>query len=112
MESQDTIAAVATPVGIGGIGVIKISGSLSQEVADKLFQKKRNGHNPCLRPYHLHLGEIINPSTREVVDEVLLAYMPGPASYTREVASSPDYSLRLVVTQFIGSDRLNGPKTT
>ncbi|MCD6353075.1 MAG: tRNA uridine-5-carboxymethylaminomethyl(34) synthesis GTPase MnmE [Proteobacteria bacterium] len=84
MDIQDTIAAVATPVGIGGIGIIKISGSLSPEVIAKLFQKKKNNLNHCLRPHHLHLGNIINPSTREIIDEVIVIYMPGPASYTRE----------------------------
>ena len=84
MEIQDTIAAVATPIGIGGIGIIKISGSLSRRVAETIFRKKRNGHNPYLTAYCLHLGEIIDPSSQEVVDEVLLAYMPGPQSYTRE----------------------------
>lgn len=84
MYTQDTIAAVATPMGIGGIGIIKISGSLSREVAERIFLKKKNGTSPYLKPYHLHLGEIINPCSHEKIDEVLLTYMPGPASYTRE----------------------------
>lgn len=84
MDIQDTIAAVATPIGIGGIGIIKISGSLSSQVAEKIFRKRKNSKASRLRPYHLHLGEIVNPSTQEIVDEVLLTYMPAPASYTRE----------------------------
>jgi len=83
MNGQDTIAALATPVGIGGIGVIKISGPLSRKVAEKIFRRKNRKTLP-LNPYRLHLGEIINPSSQEVIDEVLLAYMPAPASYTRE----------------------------
>ncbi len=84
MDGQDTIAAVATPVGIGGIGIIRVSGSLSRRVAESIFRKRKNGLNLHLRPYHLHLGDIISPCSQEVIDEVLLAYMPGPRSYTRE----------------------------
>ena len=83
MDGEDTIAAVATPVGIGGIGIIRVSGSLSRRVAERIF-RKRNVLNLHLRPYHLHLGDIISPCSQEVIDEVLLAYMPGPRSYTRE----------------------------
>jgi len=79
---HDTIAALATPVGIGGIGIIKISGTFSRKVAERIFQKKNK--NPLLKPYHLYLGEVMDPSSQEVIDEVLLTYMPAPASYTRE----------------------------
>ena len=83
MGNQETIAALATPVGFGGIGVIKISGHLSRKIAEQLFRKK-NKNNWCLRPYQLNFGEVINPYSHEVIDEVLIAYMPGPTSYTRE----------------------------
>jgi tRNA modification GTPase len=79
---HDTIAALATPVGVGGIGIIKISGPFSRKVSEGIFKKKNK--NQLLRPYRLYLGEIINPFSQEVIDEVLLAYMPAPASYTRE----------------------------
>ena len=79
---HDTIAALATPVGIGGIGIIKISGPFSRKVAERIFQKKNK--NPLLKPYRLYLGEVMDPSSQEVIDEVLLTYMPAPASYTRE----------------------------
>jgi len=83
MYTHDTIAALSTPVGIGGIGIIKISGPLAREIAEKIFRKK-NRKNIWLRPYHLHFGEITNPSSHEVIDEVLLVFMPAPVSYTRE----------------------------
>lgn len=83
MDTHDTIAAVATPLGQGGIGVIKISGARAGEAAASLFRRKHAAETP-LKSHCLHLGEIINPSSREVVDEVLVAFMPAPASYTRE----------------------------
>lgn len=83
MNTHDTIAALATPVGIGGIGIIKISGPFSRKVAERIFRKK-NKINPLLKPYHLHFGVVMDPSSQEVIDEVLLTYMPAPASYTRE----------------------------
>jgi tRNA modification GTPase len=67
---------------MGGIGIIKISGTFSQKIAERIFKKKNK--NQLLKPYCLHLGEITDPSSREVIDEVLLAFMPAPASYTRE----------------------------
>jgi tRNA modification GTPase len=84
MEIQDTIAAVATPVGIGGIGIIKISGSFARKIAERIFRRKKNGKSSGLKPYRLILGEIIDPASHEVIDEVLITYMPGPESYTRE----------------------------
>lgn len=84
MDVQDTIAAVATPVGIGGIGIIRVSGFHARGVAERIFRRRKKGLNPHLRPYHLHLGDVVSPSSEEVIDEVLLAYMPGPRSYTRE----------------------------
>ena len=84
MEIQDTIAAIATPVGIGGIGIIKISGSRARKIAEKIFRRKKNSKSHGLKPYRLILGEIIDPASHEVIDEVLITYMPGPESYTRE----------------------------
>lgn len=84
MDADETIAAIATPIGVGGIGVIKISGPRSRAIAEHLFRRKEPDSTPLLQPYHLHLGYIFDPAKREVLDEVLLTFMPGPASYTRE----------------------------
>lgn len=84
---DDTIAAIATPVGDGGIGVIRISGDHSPEVASRLFQRGKRSQ-PIdvrrLRSHHLYYGHIVDPSTARVVDEVLLVRMGAPHSYTRE----------------------------
>lgn len=80
--TDDTIAAVATPVGLGGIGIIKISGPRSSEIAARLF-RPRNASLP-FKSHSLHYGEIVDPDRQHVVDEVLLSLMAKPRSYTGE----------------------------
>lgn len=83
MYSQDdTIAAIATPVGAGGVGIVKISGSLSKEIVLKLFRPCRKTIQ--LESHHLYYGHVIDPSTEEIVDEVLISIMHKPNTYTRE----------------------------
>ncbi len=79
---QDTICAVATPIGEGGIGIIKISGPDALSIAASLFRSRAT--HDAFEPFRLHHGWIHDPSTGEAVDEVLLATMPGPRSYTGE----------------------------
>ncbi|MEW6327343.1 MAG: tRNA uridine-5-carboxymethylaminomethyl(34) synthesis GTPase MnmE [Thermodesulfobacteriota bacterium] len=78
----DTIAAIATPVGAGGIGIIKISGPRAEDIVRNIFR-------PCkpiahLQSHHLYYGHIVDPANGEVIDEVLLAVMRRPHTYTRE----------------------------
>jgi len=80
--TDDTIAAIATPVGLGGIGIIKISGPRSSEIAAQLF-RPRNA-SPPFKSHYLHYGEIVDPDKKHVVDEVLLSLMAKPRSYTGE----------------------------
>ncbi len=91
---QDTIAAIATPFGSGGIGIIKISGKDAFKIISALFQRSGTNTNNCdtltlpsgshLKSPRIFYGHILNPATRRVVDEVLVTMMPGPRSYTRE----------------------------
>lgn len=74
---DDTIAAISTPPGEGGIGIVRLSGANSSEIAGKIFTGK-------LRRRRLAYGRIINPASGEVLDEVLTALMPAPHTYTRE----------------------------
>jgi tRNA modification GTPase len=78
----DTIAAVATPPGRGGVGIVRLSGPDSLAVAARLFVSPRPGF-AGLGPYRLHHGTLRAPSGR-VLDEVMAAFMPGPGSYTGE----------------------------
>lgn len=78
----DTIAAIATPLGEGGIGIVKISGPRSEDIALKLFRCK-NKNLPLLSHY-LYYGEVVDPESSLVLDEVLLVIMRKPYSYTKE----------------------------
>jgi tRNA modification GTPase len=80
MPDQDTIAAISTPVGMGGIGIIRISGPQAAAIVQPLFPaspplKNRQSH-------HLTLENIVDPVRRTVIDQVLLTIMKGPNTYT------------------------------
>jgi tRNA modification GTPase len=74
---KDTIAAISTPVGEGGIGIVRLSGSEAHAITEKLFDHK-------LSDRRLVYGHITDPVSGGVVDEVLVAYMKAPNTYTRE----------------------------
>ncbi len=79
---MDTISAIATPLGEGGIGVVRISGPNALRIADKIFKGKIK---PGKAPTHtVHYGKIIDPDTKIELDEVLLLVMRKPNTYTRE----------------------------
>ncbi len=83
MSSQeDTIAAIATPIGQAGIGIVRISGPLSLEIAGKIFTPKASASS--LKSHRLYMGHLRDPDSGNVIDEVLLSYMAAPNSYTRE----------------------------
>jgi len=86
---NDTIAAIATPYGSGGIGVIRISGARAFEIASKLFSKTRDPKNSVLRLVshvvtHGFILDRSDPGKPLVIDEVLLIPMQAPRSYTAE----------------------------
>lgn len=83
VEDADTICAVSTPPGEGGIGIIRISGPEARVIFNKIFKPK----NRSLENYHparLYLGHIIDPADSRQIDEVLAVFMPAPGTYTRE----------------------------
>ena len=80
---NDTIAAIATPVGVGGIGVIRVSGADAFSLVLPLV--RRPGGRTDLPPSHtLIYGHIIDPQSKELLDEVLVVFMRAPHTYTRE----------------------------
>ncbi len=79
---EPTIAAIATPPGPGGIGVIRMSGELALGILKLVFVPKNPGKG--FTSHHLSYGEIIDPKSGRMLDEVLAVYMAGPATYTRE----------------------------
>ena len=79
---EETIAAISTPFGVSGIGIVRISGSLAEPIARRLF-------HPKSKPFHFvshrfHYGEIVDPQKDHPIDEVLLVLMKAPKTYTRE----------------------------
>lgn len=81
---DDTIAAIATPLGEGGLAVIRISGADALKVADKCFEPAgQNGAKPSAAASHtIHYGKVTRRG--QIVDEVLCAVMRAPRTYTRE----------------------------
>jgi tRNA modification GTPase len=80
---NDTIAAIGTPPGYGGLGVIRVSGPEAFLLVLPLLQ--RPGGQTNLPPSHLlTFGHIVDPASLEVLDEVLVAFMHAPHTYTRE----------------------------
>lgn len=79
----DTIAAISTPPGEGGIGIVRISGDEAIEIADKLYSmgKKSLADQDT---HTIHYGKIVNPKTGDIVDEVMVSVMRAPKTYTRE----------------------------
>ena len=75
-----TIAAIATSMGSGGIGIIRISGDESLNIINKVFKPIKKGE---IKPFTLRLGHIIDEN-KNVIDQVLVSYFQAPKSYTGE----------------------------
>jgi len=88
--ADSTIAAIASAYGESGIGIIRLSGNESLEIAQKIFcpgKKKicaKNRSDFSFKPRYLHYGYIIDPENGKLLDEVLCVYMKSPKSYTGE----------------------------
>ena len=84
---DDTIAAVSTAYGEGGIGIIRMSGDSSKDILGLLFRRFDDDGRPqkiSIENRKLTYGNIIDPETGENIDEVLAVYMPAPHTYTTE----------------------------
>lgn len=99
---NDTIAAIATPYGSGGIGVIRISGPEALDIAAQIFSRTRTGkaapgHLASHRVYHGYVRD-----KADIIDEVLLIPMYGPRSYTAEdVVEIQAHSGTIVLKQIL-----------
>ena len=80
---EDTIIAVSTPPGIGGLGIVRLSGKNALSVARRIFkaQGRRRREFPVRRPV---LGNLFDPGKKEIFDEAFLTFYKAPHSYTRE----------------------------
>jgi len=82
MEDADTICAISTPPGEGGIGIIRISGNKAHSILKQVFRpRKQRG---IFLPRMLYLGDIVEPENNATLDEVLAVLMKAPQTYTRE----------------------------
>lgn len=81
MYLSDTIAAVATPVGSGGIGIVRISGPCSEKIGTEIFCGTKGGG---FESHRLYYGRFINPVDGSLIDEGMAVLMRAPRSYTRE----------------------------
>ena len=79
---MSTICAISTAPGVGGIGIIRLSGNKSFEILGKIFRPKNNENSP-IKGYTIKYGNIVN-AREEVIDEVLVSYFIAPKSYTTE----------------------------
>lgn len=84
LSDFDTIAAISTPLGEGGIGIIRISGPQAVKIASEIFISPKGKVLQNVKSHTIHYGFIVNPDTDEKVDEVLLSVMRAPKTYTKE----------------------------
>ena len=77
---NDTIAAISTPAGEGGIGIVRISGPEALEVLGRVFPRA----SKVMEPRRMTYGHIVDPEDGTVIDEVLACFLPGPGTYTAE----------------------------
>jgi len=82
MFENDTIAAISTPLGTGGIGIIRISGDDAFKIAEKIFKGKKDFGS--IKSHTINYGKIVDPESGETVDEALLTKMEKPNTFTRE----------------------------
>jgi len=80
---NDTIVAISTPVGEGGIGIVRMSGKKALAISDKIFSSKNETKPSQFETYTTHYGHIIDSSS-EIIDEIILTVMRAPKSYTKE----------------------------
>lgn len=84
MREFDTIAAIATVLGEGGISIIRVSGNKSLDIVSSIFRGKNGRGMEDIKPYTMRYGFITERETGDVLDEVLVSFMKGPRSFTSE----------------------------
>ncbi len=80
----DTIAAISTPMGEGAIAIVRLSGDEAVMIADKIFKSPSGKKLTEEKTHTIHYGHLIDPTTEEVVEEVMLSLMRAPKTFTRE----------------------------
>ncbi len=78
---QDTIAAISTPIGEGAIAIVRLSGDEAIKIANELFKGQDLRE---VKSHTIHYGKIVDPSTKEQVEEVMVSVMRAPKTFTTE----------------------------
>ncbi len=83
MSDNDTIAAISTPLGEGGIGIVRLSGPEAFSIVNRIFNSPQKTRPDFPRARYLYYGHI-KDFQKNIIDEALVSYMPAPHTYTRE----------------------------
>lgn len=84
MDNQDTIAAISTPLGKSGIGIVRLSGPDALAIASKIFRAKSGTGLAEVESHTLHHGLVYDPGSNDRIDEALFTVMKSPNTYTKE----------------------------
>jgi tRNA modification GTPase len=80
---DDTIIAISTPPGYGGLGIVRLSGRRALSIVKKIFRPRRKKWHD-IGPRFCVLGDLFDSEKNELVDEAFFCYFPAPSSYTKE----------------------------
>jgi tRNA modification GTPase len=101
MVEEDTIAAISTPLGRGGIGLIRISGPAALTISKKIFVPHALKFSD-IKSHQTVLGKIVDPQCKKEIDQVLLTYFKHPKSFTKEdVVELSCHGSPLLLTQIL-----------
>jgi tRNA modification GTPase len=108
MFRDDTIAAISTPPGRGGIGVVRLSGPDSLRITSVLF---RSESAPAGVPNRAQFGRVVDPDTEELLDEVIVTYFKAPHSYTgEEVVEISGHGSPIILGRVLQLALMNGAR--
>ncbi len=82
--NYDTIAAISTPMGEGAIAIVRLSGEEAVQIADRVFRSPNGKRLNEEKSHTIHYGHLIDPSSGETVEEVMVSLMKAPKTFTTE----------------------------
>lgn len=111
MDESDTIVAIATPPGEGGIGVVRLSGPAAVATAARLFRHVRGADAATFPSHTAHYGRVVEPETEEMIDECVLTLFRAPRSYTGEdVAELSCHGSNVALARVLNAARRAGAR--
>lgn len=81
---MDTIAAISTPMGEGAIAIIRLSGPDAVQIADRMYKGPKKKKLVSVDSHTIHYGHIVDSSTEQVIEEVMVSVLRAPKTFTRE----------------------------